>query len=249
MPRPLLPHALVLVALGGAPALHACTAKPEPAAKPAGAAAAAVPERIWVPCELDAAHPGPLRRSGTLRVKLHGDGVAVDTEVPALCGPLFNRDVEALGVKAGEGLLYEACLKEGYLQLTSPARASGAQRLHGEAARGVTDVSFNLIAGATYSSRGLPSDRLVLSDDFWKAEGELVLRDVGESGELRASFTFDCTATTTTPAAPPPEAPPSEAPSTAPTRPATPPAPARAAPSTKPAAPGPTPTHPAAPAR
>jgi hypothetical protein len=191
-----------------------CTIEPKsdkPSASPGGAKAAepvtpAPP--VVVPCVLETTQPGPMRRSGRARIKLAGSALAVDTDVPALCGPLFNRDVDALAVKAGEGLLYEACVPEGYVQLTSRSRTRGAQLLHkGGSEAGAMDVSFNRVGGATYSSHGQPGDRVTLSDDFWKAEAELVLRDVDESGELRASIAFDCSAAPAEPATAAPAAP------------------------------------------
>ena len=172
--------------------------KPSEAAASGASKPAATPETappVSVPCVLDVAQPGPMRRSGRVKVKRAGPGLSVDTEVPALCGPLFNRDVDALRVKAGEGLLFEACVPEGYLQLTSRERAAGAQHLHhGEEQAGSMDVSFNRVGGATYSARALPTDRITLSDDFWKADVEATLRDVMEAGELRASLAFVCSA-------------------------------------------------------
>jgi hypothetical protein len=188
------PLALALFAAG-------CTIERKPAApperveppKPAAAVEAEKP--VAVPCVLDVSDPGPLRRAGRAKVRLSGKGLSVDTEVPALCGPLFNRDVDALQVRAGEGLLFEACVPEGYLQLTSRERVLGAQKLHhGGQKPGAMDVSFNRVGAATYSSHGLATDRVTLDDDFWKVDAELTLRDVADSHDLRASFTFDCSA-------------------------------------------------------
>lgn len=190
-------HALaLLLALGCSADSKSAAPGASPSATPVaiGAAAPAQPP-IAAPCELNAEQPGPLRRAGRARVKLSGAGLTVDAEVPAICGPLFNRDVEALAVKAGEGLLYETCLPEGAVQLISRQRNAGTQQLHGGATQpAAMDVSFNRTAGATYSSRGLATDRVTLSEDFWKADAELVLRDVEEKGELRASLAFDCSA-------------------------------------------------------
>jgi hypothetical protein len=179
--------------------VQACTAggsssaPSAPAQKPAETPKAAPPPPV--PCVLDVSTPGPMRRAGRAHVRLAGQGLAVDTEVAGLCGPLFNRDVDALGVKAGEGLLFEACVPEGYVQLTSRERAAGAQHMHhGALQTGTMDVSFNRVGGATYSSHGLPNDRVTLSADFWKAEAELVLRDLDVSSELKASIRFDCSA-------------------------------------------------------
>ena len=149
-----------------------------------------------VPCVLDTTQPGPMRRVGKASIQLHGGGLSVDAHVGALCGPLFNRDVAALGIEAGEGLLFEACVTEGYLQLTSRGRKAGAQHMHaGESEVDSTDVSFNVVGGATFSSHGLPTDRVTLSDDMWKADAELALRDVAESGaEIKARFSLDCSA-------------------------------------------------------
>jgi len=185
----------------------ACTAGAPSSAPGAPGQKAPPPEKsapppVSVPCVLDVTTPGPMRRAGHVHVRLAGQGLAVDANVVGLCGPLFNRDVDALGVKAGEGLLFEACLPEGYVQLTSRERAAGAQHMHhGELQAGTMDGSFNRVGGATYSSRGLPSDHITLSADFWKAEAELVLRDVDESGELHASIAFDCSTEPATPEA------------------------------------------------
>lgn len=200
------PHALLLSTLALACTVDSKSGSPSASTR---APATTQPPPVSVPCTLDVTEPGPMRRAGRVRVNLAGGDVTIDTEVPALCGPLFNRDVAALGIKAGDGLLFEACVPEGYLQLTSRERAAGVQRLHhGEVQAGTMDVSFNRVGGTTYSSRGLATDRVTLSDDFWKAEAELVLRDVDEAGELRARIGFDCSAAPPEPAAPAADAPP-----------------------------------------
>lgn len=196
MARPLHVAWLVLFGLGCTAGAPAAPSAPAPKADDTSKA----PPPVAVPCVLDVSSPGPLRRVGRARVRLSGQGLAVDADVAALCGPLFNRDVVALAVKAGDGLLFEACVPEGYLQLTSRERVAGAQHMHhGESQAAAMDASFNRVGGATYSSRGLTSDHVTLSADFWKADATLVLRDIEESGELEASIAFDCSAAPATP--------------------------------------------------
>lgn len=182
----------------GAWALCACNpSKPEQATSTGSPAPAPKPLKLPVAkaaiCKLNPLQPGPLRRGGIAHVRLSGDGVELNLrDVPALCGPLFNTDVTALGVHAGDGVLFETCIPEGIVQISSWTRTPGKQSVHGNADAGGTEVLFNRNEGATYTTRGEASDSLVLSDDLWKAEATLALYSVASNNALRAQITFDC---------------------------------------------------------
>jgi hypothetical protein len=144
-------------------------------------------------CNLNTKNPGPLVRGGTARVKVDGPSISIDAKnVPALCGPIYNMDVPKLNAKAGDGLLLETCLPEGTIQVTSYTRTPGKQPLHGNSEQAGTEVLFNRNEATSYSSRGIPSDSVVLSPDMWKAEIKVELQDVMGSEKLEAEITFDC---------------------------------------------------------
>ncbi len=146
-------------------------------------------------CKLNPVRPGPLRRGGKARVKLVGAGIDFDlTDLPALCGPLFNRDVSAIDVHAGDGTLFETCAPQGTLQISSWGRTVGQQVPHGPKQGAGTEVLFNLNKGTTYSSRGDVTDRIVFSDDLWHADATVSLYSVNGPGQLRAEVSFDCPA-------------------------------------------------------
>jgi len=146
-------------------------------------------------CAIDPLQPGFMRRSGKAQVQLIGDGLNIDLhDVVALCGPMFNRDIRVLEVKAGDGLLFETCLPQGTLQIASWSRAAGKQVGHGPTEVGGTEVLFNLNKGASYSSQADATDSIVFSDDFWKASAEVALHSVGGKGALRAKIAFECPA-------------------------------------------------------
>lgn len=166
--------------------LFACESKPAPK-----------PKKIDVPplkCSIDPKNPGPLRRGGIARVKLDGHGVAIDVDkANAWCGPLFNTDVPALNIKAGEGVLFETCLPDGMLQLSAYDRPKGGkQEMHSAGRPGGVELLFNQNGGPSYSSHGEGDDSIVFSPDLWQAEARVLLRDVGTNAKLVATVTFDC---------------------------------------------------------
>jgi hypothetical protein len=145
-------------------------------------------------CKLDTVRAGPLRRVGRAQVELSGDGTAIHaTDVKALCGPMFNTDVPALGITAGQGLLFEVCLPEGNVQLSAEQRAPGKHSLRPGAESGGVELIFNRNGGASYSTRAAGNDSVTFSEDLWKAEAQVVLTDVAERGSLQAKVRFDCT--------------------------------------------------------
>jgi hypothetical protein len=145
-------------------------------------------------CSIDTSNPGPLRRGGVANVEISGRGVSIKaTKVNAWCGPLFNYDVAALNVKAGEGLLFETCLPDGIIQLSAYARPKGGeQSLHSTDQAAGVELLFNENGGPTYSSHGKWGDNIVLSPDLWKADAKVVLYDVATGAKLDAVVRFDC---------------------------------------------------------
>jgi hypothetical protein len=144
-------------------------------------------------CNLNTKNPGPMVRGGHADVHIEGPHVSIEAKhVPALCGPVYNYDVPKLNAKAGDGLMLETCLPEGTVQLLSYTRIPGKQPLHSATDQGGTEVTFNKNQGATYSSRGLPSDNIVLSADMWRADVDVELQDVMGNDKLRAKMTFAC---------------------------------------------------------
>ncbi len=66
----------------------------------------------------------PVRKSGTVKIKLEGAKRASGT-FPAICGPYFMMDVRGIA-KAGDGLDFEADIAGvGHLQLNSEKRIPG----------------------------------------------------------------------------------------------------------------------------
>ena len=145
-------------------------------------------------CTIDPKNPGVMQRGGRARVRIEGSGVSIDaSNVPALCGPLYNRSVTTLGVHAGDGLLFQTCLADGFIELSSDARTVGAQAVHnGRVERG-TDVIFAKHLGSSYSTAGGSQDRIEVSADFSKAEASVELHGIEGEGVLRATITYDCT--------------------------------------------------------
>jgi hypothetical protein len=184
--------ALVLVACGGA-VLVGC--KTQPKAQKSEKALGPGSAR----CAIDPARPGPLRRGGRAQVQLRGGALAIDLkDVPALCGPMFNTDVSVLDIVAGQGLQYETCLPNGTLQITAWERKAGPQELH--KGTGGAEVLFNMNRGATYTSQGAPEDSVVVSDDFWRVEAKVTLKEVVGTHTVKGNIVFDCTEGTTAPA-------------------------------------------------
>ncbi len=145
-------------------------------------------------CTIDPNNPGPLRRGGRANIEIEGHGVEIKaSKVNAWCGPLFNTDVPALNIKAGQGLLFEACLPDGMVQVSAFDRPKpGTQDLHSaDQALGV-EVLFNQNGGPSYSSRGAEDDRVVLSNNLWKASAEVELRDIATGAKIEAKLSFDC---------------------------------------------------------
>lgn len=181
--------AVYLCASLGALALASCEsrqAEKEPA-----------PKKIEIAplrCDIDINRPGPLRRGGHASIKLEGNGVSISVEkTNAWCGPLFNTDVPALDVKAGQGVLFETCLPEGTLQLSGYQRPeSGKQELHSGNQTAGIELLFNENGGPSYSSRGEADDSIVFSADLWQAEARVLLRDVRTNARLVATVAFDC---------------------------------------------------------
>lgn len=178
-------------------ALGSCetrTTATAPAPKPAPSTPPPPPPGSAV-CNIDVMKPGRLRRGGTANVQLTGKGIGIDAHnVPALCGPLFDIDVPALNVQAGDGLFFETCLPEGTLQIMAANRVAGRQSVHGVAQSAGTEVAFNQNKAGTYTTRSEPSDSIVFSDDLWKADVEVTLHSVAENAPLRAKVSFDCPA-------------------------------------------------------
>ena len=180
----------VILALLGGVALSSCTSG-ESAQD--GKAGAPVVGSGTAKCNLNTQNPGPLIRGGLARVKIEGKSVSVDRkDVPALCGPLYNFDVPKLDAKAGDGLLLETCFAEGNIQVTSYKKSPGKQRLHGNQEPEGTEVVFNRHESTSYSSRGIATDSVTVSQDFWHATIDVELVDVMGSEKLEAKVTFDC---------------------------------------------------------
>lgn len=173
-------------------ALSACTPDkkpPPPAAEPVVTQKLGPPKR----CELQIDQPGPLRRAGLAQLQLEGSaGKVVARDVPALCGPMFNRTSVSLGVEAGTGVLFEACLPEGLLQVSSFERSAGPQPVRSQTQEVGVDIAFNKFEGGTYSSRGVAADRVVFGPDFWSAEVEVTLKNERDTEELRGTVRFAC---------------------------------------------------------
>lgn len=161
-------------------------AKPEPAALHAAA-----------PCGRDFTEPALMQRAGRAHIELKGAGLSIDVvDAPAICGPLYNADVNALGVHAGDGLQFEACVPDGILQIASEGRSAGAQRVHTGQQPSGAEITFEARTGETYSAHGAATDSLVFGADLWQATSTLVLHAVDGDGEVTANVTIDCTTQT-----------------------------------------------------
>ena len=204
-------YALTLVAVCRTTLLVGCNTGPADSAKAASSSPLAsssaqrtvplpvVPKpatpstKVSVPCGPDFTVPGVMQRAGRARVTLKGPGVSIDVVgAPAICGPLYNTDVTTLGVHAGDGLQFEACVPQGILQISSESREPGAQPVHTGHQPSGAETIFELRGGTTYSAQGAPSDRIVFGPDLWKAEAALVLHQVDGDGTLEATVSIDC---------------------------------------------------------
>jgi hypothetical protein len=156
--------------------------------------AAKEPEPVVVgACKLDTKQPGPLRSLGRLKAKLQGDGLSITVAgVPAICGPMFNANAPRMGIQAGDGLFFEACLPEGSLQIGSFERVSGEQVLHSAREQAGVEVTFNRTGKGSYTLRGASTDRVVFSPDFQKADATVELQEVASGQKLQAILSFDC---------------------------------------------------------
>ena len=96
-------------------------------------------------CDLKPEFAGPLRRAGKASVELAGTGgQLVLKDVPALCGPMYDRDSQVLQVRAGEGLLFEVCVDDGLVQVSSFVREAGARQLRSALRRWTADRQLPL---------------------------------------------------------------------------------------------------------
>jgi hypothetical protein len=176
----------------------ACT----PDKKPAPAAATQEPEqpKLDLPplrpperCNLEVELAGPLRRAGLAQVALEGSGGKIlGKDAPALCGPMFNKDSPQMGIVAGTGVLFEACLPQGLLQVSSFERTAGEQPLRSLTQAAGAEVAFNMFEGGTFSSRGMAGDRVAFGADFWSAEVAVTLKNERDTEELQGTVRFAC---------------------------------------------------------
>jgi hypothetical protein len=145
-------------------------------------------------CNLDPEHAGPLRRAGKATIELAGSGGTLsEKDVPALCGPMFDKDSDVLQVKAGEGLLFEVCVSEGLLQVSSFQRVAGAQPIRSLTNADGAEVGFNRYQGATFSTRGdNPADSIVFAPDFWGVTAKVHLKSEDDKQDLNGTITFAC---------------------------------------------------------
>lgn len=176
----------------------ACT----PDKKPAPAAATKEPEqpKLDLPplrpperCNLEVELAGPLRRAGLAQVALAGSGGEIRAkDAPALCGPMFNEDVPPMGIEAGTGVLFEVCLPQGLLQVSSFERVAGQQPMRSLTQATGAEVAFNMFKGGTFSSRGIPGDRVAFGADFWSADVAVTLKNERDTEELQGTVRFAC---------------------------------------------------------
>ncbi len=135
-----------------------------------------------------------MRRGGVASVRIEGAGIDLDAkDAPAICGALYNADVKALNVKAGEGLLFETCLPEGTLQINADDRKPGAQALRSPRSPRGASVLFNQTAGLRFVMPSARENRIVVSPDLFKAEAQVTLRNVVGAEQVKVTLTIDCT--------------------------------------------------------
>lgn len=146
-------------------------------------------------CAIDMQQLGPMREPGRAKVRLASKDEIIEAHnAPAVCGPFYNVDAPALNITAGEGFLFETCLPEGLIQITSLARKAGRQNQDDAPDAPVTDLIFNRNQGATFAMRRSANDRIVVSDDFRKVEAEVEVRDETDTIALQGTITIDCNA-------------------------------------------------------
>jgi hypothetical protein len=106
---------------------------------------------------------------------------------------MFNIDAPKMGIKAGDGFLFETCLPEGSVQVSSLERREGGQQaLHGSGEPDSVEVLFNFAGNGVYSSHGHAQDRLAYSDDLWKLDATVRLHETATDAVLEARIAFDC---------------------------------------------------------
>jgi hypothetical protein len=167
---------------------------PQDQAADAGAGTYKAPVAQATKCKLEPELAGPLRRAGTADIELSGSGGELRVKgAPALCGPMYDRDSDVLQVKAGEGLLFEVCLSEGLVSITSLKRVAGPQPIRSLEHPDGAEASFQRFKGATFSTRGdVPDDAITFGADFWSATAKVHLKSESDLEELGGTISFAC---------------------------------------------------------
>lgn len=170
------------------------TRKSPPTGEPAAEQKPLPPLGEAQPCALEPERAGPLRRAGTADIELSGSGGTLSVKgARALCGPMYDRDSDVLQVKAGDGLLFEVCVPEGLVSVSSFKRATGKQPIRDLDQPDGAEASFQRFKGATFSSRGGdPTDNITFGDDFWSATAKVHMKSESDQEEMSGTIRFAC---------------------------------------------------------
>jgi hypothetical protein len=146
-------------------------------------------------CDVQAEGNAPFRSTGSARVVISGDGYRIDLPAqPAVCGAWAMHDTGEWGppVRAGEGFLFQTCVKDGLVVAMSRQRSSDLRALEKDGPEREVFFQHTPPDRPGRSYRKLDGNRVGLGAGLRSASVHAPLVEDRSGNKIEVDVTFQC---------------------------------------------------------